>query len=476
MSAAIDTASALEAFASLAQTSGRAYLRGLHPGGQREFVRARHQRRAAVTSRRAGKSHGIGCWLLDGAEERPGGSSCFIALTRNSARQIMWKALQQLNRRHELKLQFKTEDGQLYVVHPNEHTIWISGCPDRSEIEKYRGQAFDRVAVDEAQALAGYLGELVEDVLDPTLLDRQGQIALTGTPGPVCAGYFHCVTTGGGEYAPWPTYNWTVLHNSSIPHAGTWLEAKRLANRWELDNPTYRREWLGEWVNDSGALVYPFSRALNQWDGVLPEGEYSYALGVDIGFHPDPCAFVVLACRRGLGELYVLEAEKQTGLIPTAVAARVEGYKLRYPGIRVVVDEGALGKGYGAQMRAQGVGCEAADKSQKRAAQEWTRGEILSSALKVDYSRARVLVEECAVLAWDEGGAKEDERFQNHCGDAMLYGARALWPVYRPEENPPVDGSPEWFRAQQAKWKKAEIGRQLAKRQQARSLRDFLKR
>jgi hypothetical protein len=48
--------------------------------------------------------------------------------------------------------------------------------------------------------------------------------------------------------------------------------------------------------------------------------------------------------------------------------------------------------------------------------------------------------------------------------------------VYRPEEEPPKEGTAEWVQAQQAKWKKAEIDRQLVKRKQARSLRDFLKK
>jgi len=313
------------------------------------------------------------------------------------------------------------------------------------------------VAVDEAQAFAGYLQELVEDVLEPTLLDTNGQLALTGTPGPVCAGYFWAVTTGQDpKVAAWPTHRWTVLDNGSIPHAGKWLAERRQSHKWDESHPTYRREWLGEWVNDAGALVYPMSRALNSYDGLLPSGDYTYALGVDLGFD-GATAFVVVACRRGQGEIYVVEAEKKSGLIPAAIGARIEQYRNRYKFSRIVVDEGGLGKGYAEQMRNDGIPVEAAEKTKKRAAQEFTRGSILSGSTKVDWSRARPLVDECMVLSWDETGEQEDDRFENHCADAFLYASRSLWALYRPEQEPPKEGSPEWERAERLRLRQVEI-------------------
>lgn len=453
-------------------TSRRALLADLHTQ-QRAFVEETSPVRAALCSRRAGKTHGIMAWLIDGALDAPGALSAYVGLNKAACRRNAWAAAHKLNTRYELGLTFGERDGQLQIVTPNRHTIWLAGCGDASEIDKFRGatDGFVRVVVDEAQAFAGYLQELVEDALEPALLDRNGQLALTGTPAPVCAGYFHAVTTGEGQRADgariarWPTHHWTVLDNPAIPHARAWLEQRRVMRGWDVSHPTYRREWLGEWVSDAGALVYPISRALNQLEqSELPDPtdtEWVYALGVDLG-HTSPTAFVLVGTRRGSGRLCVLRAEQRAGMLPAAIGARIQQIRaeLRDSGRRLVacvIDEGGLGAGYAAQFRADGIECEAAEKRTKRAAQDWLRGLVLSGSLRVDYSASTPLVNECSVLSWDDDGAEEDSRFSNHCADAMLYACRRLGNHYRPEREPPTVHSEEWHRQRALEWRQSAI-------------------
>lgn len=437
-----------------------ALFESLHPK-QRAFVEDVSPQKGAICSRRAGKTHGINTWLLKGAEDNPGGLSVYIGLNKAACRRNSWQGFQKLNRMFDLGLRFGERDGQLQVTYPNGHIIWLAGCADASEIDKFRGAAdgFCRVVVDEAQAFGDFLQELVEDALEPALLDRNGLLALTGTPGPVCSGYFYAITTGDGirlngrKVEQWPTHHWTVLDNPAIPHAGEWLARRRELRGWSDSHPTYLREWCGQWVNDAGALVYPMTRALNHFTRTeldLSLGQWVYVLGVDLGFR-DATAFVLVASERYSGRIHVLEAEKRSGMLPQAIAARIEQFRSRYQLQTVVVDEGGLGKGYAEQMRADGVVCEPADKQSKRAAQEWLRGMCLAGAVRVDWVNARALVDECSVLSWDEEGAKEDERFENHCADAFLYASRALRPYYKPEEEPPKPGSPEWQKREFAK-------------------------
>jgi len=138
-----------------------------------------------------------------------------------------------------------------------------------------------------------------------------------------------------------------------------------------------------------------------------------------------------------------------------------------------VVDEGALGKGYAEQMRVLGVSCEPAEKTEKRAYQEYVGGLIRSSSppyqsasgweggfgVLVNYSGCEELIEEARKLQFDEETGKEDERYLRHCCDATLYIIRKLMPRYDPELNPPKPGSKEWHEAERKKLRDEHIKR-----------------
>jgi hypothetical protein len=391
---------------------------------QRAFVEDEAQRKAALCGRQSGKSHSVAAWLVVRGLECPDGDSVFIALTRSSARTIIFRALKKICTAAGIRFSTKNEDGQLYYVLENGHRIWITGCPHVGEIDKFRGVGFWSVAVDECGFMAGYLEELIEGVLDATLVAQQGKIALTSTPGVVPVGYFYDVTTGGEKGQGWSLHHWTILSNIGIPHAQQWLADRMKRFGWNELTPIYLREWLGRWVNDMAGLVYPFSKQLNAWDGKLPEGRVTTVLGVDVGF-TEAMGFVIVSTVDGTGKKFIRYAEKQEGMTPNMVVARVRQLKGQWGATRVIVDEGGAGKGYAVHMREEGLACEAAQKTEKRANQEWMAGEILPGNILVHWEQCRPLVDEALVLRWGEKGT-EDPRFPNHACDAALYGCRAL--------------------------------------------------
>jgi hypothetical protein len=123
-------------------------------------------------------------------------------------------------------------------------------------------------------------------------------------------------------------------------------------------------------------------------------------------------------------------------------------------------------------MRVMGVACEPAQKTEKRAYQEYVRGLVITghapekgddglylggSGILVDFSKCRELIEECRKLQFDEETGQEDERYVRHCADAMLYIVRAMQPKYDPQENEPAPGSPEAQRRAQVKLREQKI-------------------
>lgn len=443
----------------------RRFLGDLHPK-QRSFVCDPSRRKIALCSRRAGKSHGILAWLIDGALDDAGGLSVYIARSKGDARRILQPAIDLFTNRYpELALKLREIDGQLLlVVGLTRHSIWLAGCKDQSEIGKFRGPKYKRAAIDEAQEYGAWLRELVRDSIEPALIDKSGHLLLAGTPSPIPAGLFYEHSTGDG--APqWPTHHWTIFDNPHIPNAAEEVELFCQTYALNKESATYRREYLGQWVRDEGALVYPYSAALNAvTPDQVPDG-LRHILSIDFGFG-NATAFTILGIRTAFPEVWVLRAWKLTGLIPSAAAAHVERLREEFgAGLQIIGDEGGLGKGYAEEMRQRyGIGIVAAEKSKKRAFQEIVAGELRSGTVKIVARACAQLLDEICLLQWGPGRAAEDPRFENDCADSLLYGVRAARTWYTPELEPPKPGSPDWYAAE-AKATRAA----LRKRAEARS-------
>jgi hypothetical protein len=444
----------------------RRFLEDLHPK-QLAFACDQSRRMVALCSRRAGKSHGILAWLIDGALEDPGGLSVYVARSKGDARRILQPAIDHFHTRYpDLKLKLREIDGQLLlVVGLTRHTIWLAGCKHAAEVSKFRGSKYKRVAIDEAQEYGAFLRELVTDAFEPALIDKAGHLLLAGTPSPIPAGLFYECSTGDG--APqWPTHHWTIFDNPHIPDAEG--EVASFCQTYALDknSATFRREYLGQWVRDEGALVYPYSANLNgcTLEDVPPAKELNYVLGVDIGF-ADATAFTVCAIKFGAPEVWVLRSWKKVGLIPSAVAAHVERLREFYGGsVRVVVDEGGMGKGYAEEMRQRyGIACEPAEKTKKRAFQEIVAGEIRSGTVKIVHAASRDLVDELCLLQWLPDRSNADPRFEDHSADSFLYAVRACRAWYAPEFEAPKQGTKEWYAAE-AKATRDEMAKRAAER------------
>lgn len=409
---------------------------------QRAFVESRSRRKAAQCSRRAGKTFGVGGWLYEGALENPGELSLYITGALPQARRNLMPVLERLNVDLQLGMRQRTIDGQLICELPNRHKIWIAGCDNRAECEKFRGagRGYTRAVIDEAGtgSLPGYLPYLVNEVLDPALLDQQGDLALTGSPGLVCAGLFYTATTGDGGMQ-WDAYHWTLLDNPHIPDPREFLEAKKREMGWDENNPTFRREYLGEWVKDNSILALPFDWQRNAI-AALPEDiagrTLDYVLGIDVGVAEAPSAFVVLATPRGLPDLFVVRAYTREGLTPSAMAAEVKRLQQEYRFQGIIVDTGGLGAGYAAEMvERHGIPVEAAKKQDKRMAIEVVRGELLSGNLRIIARESRALTDEIRELPLNEKGDNFDsDHFSCHAADALVYAVRKCRPLYNERE------------------------------------------
>lgn len=449
---------------------------------QRAFVEDDSPFVAGLCGRRGGKSDGALLKAIRAAQRHPGTIIPYIALSRPHAKRIVWPKMYAWDRLLGLGATFNM--AELTMTLPRGGTIALGGANDEAEIERYRGGAYPLVILDEAQAFRAYLPDFVTKILMPALLDYDGQLVLIGTPNALCHGYFHDVTNPDGESSlgldeipDFRVHRWTGFDNPNLDkdyregrHRDVAAALAKTASKIDVlsraigltpDHPTYRQEWLAEWVRDGSGLVFqvqPWS-LVREW----PEADdLRYVLGMDVGF-VDATAFVVMAYSLSAGAAWVLESYQQTEMLPSQQAAEVLRLSERYDFESVVIDPGGGGKGLIEELaQRHGVPAKVAAKREKVAAIETLNGDLRANTLRIVRDGNAELLHDLSMLKWDvtrlekRGGNQWklkpisalaiDDRTPDHLADAFLYAHReCLHYLNEYAKEAPRPGSPAWW-------------------------------
>lgn len=373
---------------------------------QWSFVLDASRRKTAICSRRAGKSHAAAVYLCETARRYDKSVCVYVALTRLSAKRILWAIIKELNEAHKLNAVFNNTE--LTISFSNGSQIWLTGAEDQAQIEKLRGNSYQLVIIDEAASFGDHLEELCDEVLEPALLETDGTLCMIGTPSSACVGKFHEATTA--QQSPWSKHSWTILDNPHIPDAKRWLENRCAENGWDEGHPIYRREWLGQWVWDALGLCVRYTQ--KNVVETMPNLNYMHVLGVDLGYN-DATAFQVVSSSIKAPECYIHDGYKRTGMDVTAVAEKIREYQRRYTISKIMMDTGGGGKMIAEELSARfSLPISAANKTDKIGTMELLNGDLYSNKTKI--LKGEPVLKEWDVLKWDESRKKEDPRFENH--------------------------------------------------------------
>lgn len=378
--------------------------------------------KTAVCSRRAGKSEACAADLIYTALTIPRSNSLYVTLTRTSAERIIWRIL--LNILTDYKIKHKANNKELTIqLLDNNSYIYVSGAKDKVEIEKFRGMSLHKVYVDEAQSFKAYISELVEDVLSWATKDVAGTICLTGTPGPVPAGYFYEMSTRQNEKVG--QHKWTLLDNPWIKIKSKQAPEEILADErarkgiTETD-PTYMREALGLWVRDQNALVYRFNPNINTYKQ-LPTDHMTYIFGIDIGWS-DADAIAVLGYNHSTNNVYLVQEVVNRKQDITSLANQIKELQSKYQPVKMTIDAGALGKKIAEEIKSRhGLNVEPAAKERKLEFIELLNDDLRTGRFKA--FEGSIFEADSALIVWDyEGSTKKvSDRTHTDIGDAILY-------------------------------------------------------
>lgn len=365
----------------------------------------------------------------------------YITLSRRNAKKIIWRELLAIFRKYEIegKLtgQYEVDKQELSItVHhaDGDSVIYVSGAKDEQEIEKFRGLPLFKVYIDECQSFREYLRDLIDEVIEPALFDYDGSLALIGTPGPLCSGFFY-ESTHPKEPGTWSNHHWTLHDNPHIQKKSgktveQLLEAQRKRRGITEDDPTYQRESLGKWVSDKNALVYKYNASKNDYATLpeLPPGhKYTYILGVDIGWE-DSDALAVLAYSEHGREVYLVEEIVQNKQTITDLANLIHSLSSKYEFTKIVMDSGALGKKIQEEIKQRhGLHIEAAQKTRKLEFIELLNDDLRTGLLKIKENS--VTAHDYNKIQWDyirsvNGKRVISDTFHSDISDAVLYAWR----------------------------------------------------
>ncbi len=413
----------------------------------------------AQCSRRAGKTNSLALKFFKTMEKYPKSNCLYLSLTQDSARAIMWPILHEINDKYQLGCTFT--ESRLEMKHPNGAQLKLMGADLKNFIKRLKGRKYPGVGIDEAQDFSTHLQSLIDDVLAPSIADyTDGWLALTGTPGPVPQGLFFDITQN-KKYG-FSHHEWTLFENPYMPNPQAFVNDLKTKREWTEDNPTLQREYLNKWVLDVESLWVRYNEKVNHYQELPKNHIWNYIMGVDIGFN-DADAIAVLAWSDTSPQTYLIEEKitKKQGL--TELVEQMNAMNKKYNFIKVVMDEGGLGKKLAEEVRRRhAINVEPADKARKQ-----ENVELLNDALRLGNFKAKeasrfaqdsYLVQ----IDWDKSTPNRiviKKKPHSDIIDAVLYAFKESYAFSHSNPEPPKPkwGTREWAEQQSTEMFEAEL-------------------
>jgi hypothetical protein len=265
--------------------------------------------KVAICGRRFGKTH-LAIRELCRAASRPDCEAWFVAPTYRQAKQIVWRKLK--HRLQDLRWIRKINESELTIYLKNNSVISLKGADNADSL---RGVGLDFLVMDE---FADIDPEAWYEVLRPTLADRQGAAMFIGTPKGV-ANWAHDLYQQYLDSASWASFTYTTIEGGNVP------EEEIAAARKDLDERTFRQEFMATFETYAGRIYYNFVRDKNVVPGEVTDQDLA-VLYTGWDFNIDPMS-VIIAIRRG-NTLYAID---EIRMFSSNTQEAVDEIKQRYP-------------------------------------------------------------------------------------------------------------------------------------------------
>jgi hypothetical protein len=270
--------------------------------------------RVVVAGRRFGKTH-LSIRELCYHARKPNQEVWYVAPTYRQAKQIVWRKLK--HKLQDLNWVQKVNESELSIILKNGSVISLKGADNADSL---RGVGLDFMVMDE---FADVDEEAWTEVLRPTLADKQGKALFIGTPKGIGNWAHDLYTMPLEQPNVWASFQYTTIDGGQVK-----AEEIEAAKR-DLDERTFRQEFLATFETYSGRIYYAFDRKDNCQP---PESVDISMVYIGMDFNIDPMSAVV-AVRQG-DNLYVIDEIRMFSSNTTEI---VEEIKTRYGKSKVFI-------------------------------------------------------------------------------------------------------------------------------------------
>jgi len=277
--------------------------------------------RVVIAGRRFGKTH-LSIRELCYHAKDPGKDVWYVTASYRQAKQIVWKKLKY--RLMDLNWTKKINESELTIELKNGSTISLKGADNADSL---RGVGLDFIVLDE---FADIDPEAWFEVLRPTLSDKMGRAMFIGTPKGI-GNWAHDLYMNPVEQpGVWSSFQYTTIDGGQVKP-----EEIEAAKR-DLDERTFRQEFLATFETYAGRIYYNFDRKQNVQAINLnePTGPFKdvkqLILHTGWDFNIDPMS-VVIAVQSG-DRLYAID---EIRMFSSNTQEAVDEIKLRYPTAKI---------------------------------------------------------------------------------------------------------------------------------------------
>ncbi len=277
---------------------------------QKKIAKDNHRFRVVVAGRRFGKTHLAIRELAFHAKE-PGREVWYVAPSYKMAKNIVWKKLK--NRLQDLNWVQKHNETELTLTLKNGSTISLKGADNYDSL---RGVGLDFIVLDE---FADIDPQAWFETLRPTLSDKGGKALFIGTPKGIGNWSYELYQNSIDDPQTWSSHQYTTIEGGNVPESEI-EQAQR-----DLDERTFRQEYLATFETYTGRIYYAFDRAKNVIDAE-PTAIDLQAIYIGMDFNIDPMS-AVIAIRRG-EDLCVIDEIRMFSSNTQEIVAEIDS---RYP-------------------------------------------------------------------------------------------------------------------------------------------------
>jgi hypothetical protein len=413
----------------------------------------------ARAGRRSGKSRTMGVRFIRKAIANANAPLLYMGPSQEQAMDIFWKPVVEMLDAY--KISHTAKPSSKRIEFPNGANIKLLGTDSPNAMRRVRGNKYIEAAADEMAFSNGELDEFMGAVI-PALSDYRGSMVLGSSPGPLPNGIFYQADVG-RDKAQWSHHVWDLRQNPHFqthsilvdPRSG--LPFKDFAEEelytichlkfnGDFEHPTFRREYMGQWVFDNQSLVYPYDH--EKW-GALKAAEMpemQYAIGIDLGVS-SASAWVVVAYSPYSRHVYFVHAEKHRNMLVDEIAEKTRDLIDRFKPTFTLADEGGLGKVAVEEMRRRyGLPIMGAKKTEKTVHQSAMASDIVAGYVHA-CPGAQKLVDEWAIINKDPDTGDELKGQDNHCSDGAVYIYRRVYNALLQAETKPETEEERMFNA-----------------------------